>query len=105
MQIQHVKQGSIDKVADINLFLQQLGYSPKEACFVGDDLGDIPVMQYVGYSIAVQDAADEVKTIADWTTKRMGGCGAVRDAIEHLMRANGSWDKTVSILSMEHAKQ
>jgi 3-deoxy-D-manno-octulosonate 8-phosphate phosphatase (KDO 8-P phosphatase) len=105
LQIQHVKQGSIDKVADINLFLQQLGYSPKDACFVGDDLGDIPVMQHVGYSIAVQDAAEEVKAIANWTTKRMGGCGAVRDAIEHLMKANKSWDKITSTIAMEHANQ
>ena len=105
LQIHHVKQGSVDKVADIDIFLQQIGCTPEEVCFVGDDLGDLSVMQHVGYSIAVQDAADEVKNIADWTTKRNGGCGAVRDAIEHLMRANNSWDNMISLLEMEHANQ
>jgi 3-deoxy-D-manno-octulosonate 8-phosphate phosphatase (KDO 8-P phosphatase) len=105
LQIPHVKQGSKDKITDLNTFLNLLDCSPEEVCFVGDDLGDIAIMQHVGYSIAVQNAADEVKQNAHWTTSKNGGEGAVREAIEHLMKASNTWEQSVSSMMSEHATQ
>jgi YrbI family 3-deoxy-D-manno-octulosonate 8-phosphate phosphatase len=79
--------------------------TPDEACFVGDDLGDLAVMQHVGYSIAVQNAVKEVQQIAHWTTSKCGGNGAVREAIEHLMNANNTWEQSVSSMTTEHVNQ
>jgi 3-deoxy-D-manno-octulosonate 8-phosphate phosphatase (KDO 8-P phosphatase) len=62
-------------------------------------------MQHVGYSIAVHNAAKEVQDIADWVTPRNGGSGAVRDAVEHLMRANNTWKKCISSLHVEYTNQ
>jgi 3-deoxy-D-manno-octulosonate 8-phosphate phosphatase (KDO 8-P phosphatase) len=103
--IHHVMQGSKDKIADLNACLEKIGCSHLDVCFVGDDLGDIPIMKHVGYSIAVQNAVTEVKNIANWTTAHSGGEGAVRDAIEHLMKDNGTWDSSVSAMMHEHANQ
>jgi YrbI family 3-deoxy-D-manno-octulosonate 8-phosphate phosphatase len=89
--ISHVYQGSTDKIADLQHALDQIGASPSQTAYVGDDLGDIPVMQHVGYAIAVADASQEVKDIANWVTSRQGGHGAVRDAVEHLMKLAGTW--------------
>ncbi len=105
LNIRYVKQGSSDKITDLEKFLLKLGLTPEEACFVGDDLGDLAVMQHVGYSIAVQNAVQEVQQIANWTTSKSGGNGAVREAIEHLMHANNTWEQSVSTIMTEHANQ
>jgi len=105
LNITYVKQGSKDKITDLENFLLKLGLSSDEACFIGDDLGDIAVMQHVGYSIAVQNAVKEVQQIANWTTSKSGGNGAVREAIEHLMNANNTWEQCVSSMKTEHANQ
>lgn len=105
LNIAHIKQGSKNKIADLEKFLLKLGLTSDEACFVGDDLGDISVMKHVGYSIAVQNAVKEVQQIANWTTSKSGGNGAVREAIEHLMRANNTWTQSVSSIMTEHANQ
>ena len=105
LHISHVIQGSKDKVHDLTAVLETLGKSKEEVCFIGDDLGDIAVMRHSGYSIAVHNAAEEVKQTADWTTSKPGGEGAVREAIEYLMNANGTWENAVSSLLTEHANQ
>jgi YrbI family 3-deoxy-D-manno-octulosonate 8-phosphate phosphatase len=105
LDIMHVKQGSKNKVDDLDAVLQQLHCSPEETCFIGDDLADISIMQHVGYAIAVSNAALEVKNIADWITPHEGGNGAVRDAIEHIMKANHIWEDAISMLSKEYAQQ
>ena len=103
--IKHVKQASKDKIADLSRFLLKIGCTPEEVCFVGDDVGDIAIMQHVGYAIAVHDAVKEVQEIAHWITPRNGGHGAVRDAVEHIMKANNTWDQSISALHTEHANQ
>ncbi len=60
------------------------GIDYDEMSFVGDDWIDIDPMQMVGYPIAVANARQEVKAIAQYTTRAKGGEGAVREAIEHI---------------------
>ncbi len=67
-----------------------------QVAFVGDDLADIPVLRRVGMPIAVGNAVDEVKRLAAYVTSARGGTGAVREAIEVLLRARGEWDAGVS---------
>ena len=99
--ITYVYQGSTDKIADLERALADLGATPLQTAFVGDDLGDIPVMQYVGYSIAVANAAEEVKEVAHWISPRNGGHGAVRDSIEHIMKSADTWTAAKSECSSE----
>ena len=89
--ITYVYQGSTDKIADLQCALTEIGVEPDQVAFVGDDLGDVSVMQHVGYSIAVFDAVEEVKEVADWISSRRGGHGAVRESIEHIMKHAGTW--------------
>jgi 3-deoxy-D-manno-octulosonate 8-phosphate phosphatase (KDO 8-P phosphatase) len=103
--ITHVIQDSKDKIKDLDSILAQLGSTPEQTVFVGDDLGDLPVMQHVGYAIAVNNAADEVKQISDWVTPRDGGQGAVRDAIEYIMKSNGSWQIAIETINISTPQQ
>ena len=60
-----------------------------EIAYVGDDLIDIPVMEKVGFPIAVANAIQDVKTISIHVTKVAGGFGAFREAVSWLINEQG----------------
>ena len=62
-----------------------------EVCCVGDDLPDLPMMERAGLSVAVADAAAEVRNAAVLITKKGGGRGAVREVCEFILTAKGLW--------------
>ncbi len=93
LKIEHVIQGSHDKLGDVSNLLDRLGLGLSQAAMLGDDLPDLPVLNNCGYPIAVANAASEVRASARYVTPRPGGAGAVRDALEHLMRYNGMWQR------------
>jgi 3-deoxy-D-manno-octulosonate 8-phosphate phosphatase (KDO 8-P phosphatase) len=89
--VRHVIQGSRDKLRDVQDELVRLGVAINQLAMIGDDLPDVPLMRACGYAIAVANAADEVKHAARFVTQQRGGSGAVREAVEHLLRASGRW--------------
>ncbi len=95
LNIEIVRQGATDKLPVARQIIAQLGLEASQVAYIGDDLPDIPVMREVGLPIAVADAAGEVREVAKWTTHLPGGRGAVREAIERLLRATGSWDACI----------
>ena len=64
-----------------------------EILYMGDDLPDYDVMQRVGLSCAPQDAAPEIKAIADYVSPVNGGEGCVRDVLEQLLKIHGKWGR------------
>jgi YrbI family 3-deoxy-D-manno-octulosonate 8-phosphate phosphatase len=89
--IQHLVQGSLDKLADIANLLNSLRLAASQVAMLGDDLPDLPLMKLVGYPMAVADAVPEVRELAEYVTLRPGGHAAVREAIEHLLQAKDRW--------------
>jgi 3-deoxy-D-manno-octulosonate 8-phosphate phosphatase (KDO 8-P phosphatase) len=51
------------------------------------------VMHRVGLAIAVANAKPEVKAEAHWVTPNPGGHGALRDAVELILKAQGRWEE------------
>jgi len=94
--IEICEQASTDKAASMRAILKQRKIKPAATAFVGDDLADIGVMKAVGMPIAVADAADEVKAVAKRVTRAPGGRGAVREAIEHLLKEADLWAKVLA---------
>ena len=92
-------------VTNQKLPLSKIGATMDQTCFVGDDLGDLPIMQFAGHAIAVGNAVPEVKEVADFITTNRGGHGAVREAIEYLMRASGTWEIAVEQSKSEPVRQ
>lgn len=90
-----VIQGAHDKATAFETLCQQAGVLPEDVAYVGDDLIDLPAMLRCGYPIAVADAVEDVRSEAHYVTSCNGGCGAGRDAIEHILRAQGRWDEVV----------
>lgn len=68
---------------------------PSEVAYVGDDLIDLPAMTRCGYPIAVADASPEVRQVAQHVTAARGGNAAVREAAEHLLKAQQRWDEAL----------
>ena len=96
LAIKHVIQGSHDKLADMTKTLDQLNLKLEQLAMIGDDLPDLPLMMRCGYAIAVANAAPEVREVARMVTENTGGHGAVREAIEHLLRAAERWEEVVT---------
>jgi len=71
--------------------LRKAGVSDSAVAYIGDDLPDIPLMRRVGLAVAVGDAVPEVKDAAHYTTKAQAGHGAVREAVELILKSKGSW--------------
>jgi 3-deoxy-D-manno-octulosonate 8-phosphate phosphatase (KDO 8-P phosphatase) len=95
LRIDHVHQGVADKVGALEEILAKGGLKPAEAAYLGDDIIDLPVMRRCGLAIAVPNARKEVRDAAHWVTRHGGGKGAVRDAVEYILRAQGKLEKTV----------
>jgi len=81
-----------DKAAKLAEISNRTGIAAPHMAFVGDDLPDIPLMQKVGLGIAVADAVPEVIAAADMVTNAKGGCGAVREICEALLKARECWE-------------
>jgi 3-deoxy-D-manno-octulosonate 8-phosphate phosphatase (KDO 8-P phosphatase) len=75
--------------------LQKAGASDSAVAYIGDDLPDIPLMQRVGLAVAVGDAVPEVKKAAHYTTRALAGHGAVREAIELILKSKGIWESMI----------
>jgi len=95
LKLEHVHQGIQDKLTVFRQVLQEEGLAPAQAAFVGDDVIDLPAMRYSGLAIAVANARREVKDDAHYVTPHSGGDGALRDAVEFILKAQGKWKQVV----------
>ena len=95
LKIEHVYQGQQDKAAAFYEILQKTGLRAEEVCYVGDDVIDLPVMRLCGLAIAVKNSREEVIRESHYVTPSEGGKGAVRDAIEYVLRAQGKLERVI----------
>jgi 3-deoxy-D-manno-octulosonate 8-phosphate phosphatase (KDO 8-P phosphatase) len=95
LRLAHVHQGIHDKRTCFDNVVKEEGIRPEEAAFVGDDLMDLPAMRAAGLAIAVKNARVEVKREAHYITPHAGGDGALRDAVEYILKAQGKWKEVV----------
>jgi 3-deoxy-D-manno-octulosonate 8-phosphate phosphatase (KDO 8-P phosphatase) len=75
--------------------LRKAEASDAEVAFVGDDLPDIPLLRRAGLAVAVGDAVPEVKDAAHYTTRALAGHGAIREAVELILRSKGIWAEMI----------
>ncbi len=95
LKIEHVYQGQHDKAAAFREILQKTGLRADQVCYVGDDVIDLPVMRLCGLAIAVKNSREEVIRESHYVTPHEGGKGAVRDAIEYVLREQGSLERVI----------
>ena len=100
--VRHVVSGSKEKGGAFDALVAELGIRAEETAMIGDDLPDLPILRRCGMPIAVRDASQEVLDVARFVTPRPGGSGAVRDAVEHILKAQGRWIEAVRLFDPEH---
>ena len=91
-----IHQGAHDKLAVYESLCRELHLQYEDTAFMGDDVVDLPVMRRAGLAIAVPAAPELVKAHSHYITTRAAGHGAVREACELLMQAQGTLDAALA---------
>jgi phosphoglycolate phosphatase len=81
----HLTKSGINKGLTLMKALETIGVDPKQVAVVGDSDTDIPMFGVCGYSAAVGNAPDNVKSKASYTCKEEIGDGVV-EAISHIVK-------------------
>jgi 3-deoxy-D-manno-octulosonate 8-phosphate phosphatase (KDO 8-P phosphatase) len=97
--IQRLVQASKDKSAALDQILSETGIAEAEVCYVGDDWPDLPVLRRVGLPVCPPAADGFVRRHCALVTATNGGEGAVREVVEHILRAKGRLDEAVGLYS------
>ena len=98
LKIDFLSQGSFHKLGPYLDILSRSGLTDEAVCYIGDDVLDLPVLERVGFSVAVANARDEVKAVCDYVTVSRGGRGAVREVIDHILKRQRKFDVLIETL-------
>jgi 3-deoxy-D-manno-octulosonate 8-phosphate phosphatase (KDO 8-P phosphatase) len=76
-----------NKVLELKKILKKFNFKENQVAYIGDDTNDLEIMNFVGLSIAVNDAHKDVVDVdrADIICKKSGGCGAFREAVDYVL--------------------
>ncbi|MGA3325303.1 MAG: HAD hydrolase family protein [Terriglobia bacterium] len=90
--IHFLQQNALEKIEPYERIRNAAQLEDAEVCYVGDDITDLPLLTRVGLGICVANGDDLLRENAHFCTRRQGGNGAVREAIELILIAQGKWD-------------
>lgn len=99
LKITELYQGIIYKKQVFFEILDKHSLQAEETAYIGDDLGDLPVIKLVGFSGAVADAHAEIMKHSHFICQQPGGKGAVREFIEFIFDCQNKWPQIEKNLS------
>lgn len=109
--VHFLEQNALEKIGPYLRICQAAQVTDEEVCYVGDDLTDLPLLTRVGLGVCVANADDFLRKHADFCTSRAGGSGAVREAIELILTAQGHWERVLKsylhgdrAVNLEHSR-
>jgi YrbI family 3-deoxy-D-manno-octulosonate 8-phosphate phosphatase len=88
LQITRLYQGIKEKLPVAQTLCNELGITLQDVAYIGDDLGDIPLLKAVGFAAAPANASNYVKNICHFVTQKKGGDGAFREFVEEILIQN-----------------
>jgi 3-deoxy-D-manno-octulosonate 8-phosphate phosphatase (KDO 8-P phosphatase) len=94
--VAHLYEMAWVKTEPYEKILAEERLTDEEACYVGDDVIDIPLLRRAGLAVTVADAVEEAKQYSHLVTKRAGGRGAVREVIELILKAQNKWEEALA---------
>ncbi len=89
--VKHLYTNCMDKIKAIREFAESEGVNLDNVIYVGDDIPDLECMRLVGIPVCPADAATEIVEAACYVSQFGGGRGCVRDIVEQVLRAHGTW--------------
>ncbi len=78
--------GIDDKKSVLMEIIKKEGVSCEDVAYIGDDINDKEILKMVGISFAPNDAVTEIRSLVDIVVSKSGGEGAVREAIEYILK-------------------
>lgn len=88
LKVDYLFQGVNNKLEVAINLCKELNIKLSEIFYMGDDLNDVELLKIAGISVAPANAPDYIKSIVHYETKKSGGEGAFREAIETMLTAN-----------------
>ena len=85
--ITHVIQGREDKAVALAALAAELGVEQSACGYAGDDLPDVPALEWAALAFSVPNGQHCARTAADHVTSRGGGDGAVREICDFILAA------------------
>jgi 3-deoxy-D-manno-octulosonate 8-phosphate phosphatase (KDO 8-P phosphatase) len=92
LKMDELIQGSKEKVAALDLACEHHGLTRDQVAYMGDDIQDLGILLACGLSMTPRNGRPEVQVRVDLVTEARGGHGAVREAIEAILKATHRWD-------------
>jgi 3-deoxy-D-manno-octulosonate 8-phosphate phosphatase (KDO 8-P phosphatase) len=89
-------QGALNKAKELKEICGSNNISEKNIAYIGDGMIDIPVMERVGLSIAVNNADDFVKSKSDLVTLKDGGEGVLKEVAKFILIGQNKYDLAFS---------
>ena len=83
---------SHNKLPDMKKIIKRHKLKKEEVLYMGDDIPDLEVLRYIGFSTCPSDSVQEVKQNCNYISNRKGGEGCVRDVIEQTLKVVEKWD-------------
>lgn len=90
LNVKHIVQGEENKLPALMNMITQLNLQPEQVAYIGDDMPDFECLNYVGLSIAVNDAHPTIIKHCHYTTYTRGGFGAVREICDLIMQSQNT---------------
>jgi YrbI family 3-deoxy-D-manno-octulosonate 8-phosphate phosphatase len=87
LDISIVYQGINDKLSVAKELCKTLNITLNDVAYIGDDIGDLKLLQNVGISAAPFNAPEYIKSKVDFITVKSGGQGAFREFVETILGA------------------
>jgi 3-deoxy-D-manno-octulosonate 8-phosphate phosphatase (KDO 8-P phosphatase) len=87
--IRHIYLDTENKLPAYEAIQKKLKITDEQCAHMGDDTPDLPLFQRVGLAIAVADAHPKAVAKAHWKTRNIGGNGAIREAADLILDAQG----------------
>ena len=98
LKIDDIYNGTLNKIPPYEELKSKYTLSDDEIAYVGDDLIYIPIMEKVAFPIATNNASIPCKNVAKYITKKNGGDGAFREAVEWILSEQGRLDSVIKSL-------
>lgn len=105
LQFDYLVMGSKNKSESLKQICEDAGITMDEVAYMGDDLNDIGVINRVGFPMTPANGCPEIKERALFVSSRSGGNGAVREAVEYILKEQNLWEKVVAAFLNEDYQQ
>lgn len=91
--ISEVYTGVMDKADKFREVARRLNLQLSQLAYIGDDIIDLPAISLAGLKVAPKNGVKSVKQYVDYITKARGGNGVLREVVELVLKAQGSYSE------------